>query len=220
MRILLVEDDELLGDGIQAALRRCGFTVDWLRDGQSALHSLLSEPFDIVVLDLGLPRMDGLQVLEKTRAADCATPVLLLTARDAVEDRIRGLDAGADDYLVKPFDVDELQARLRALHRRSQGRASTKLVHGPLELDAAAFSVTLNGQNIALPRREFMVLKELLERSGRVVTREQLEQSLYGWDEDVESNALEVHIHHLRKKLYPELIRTVRGLGYTIDKPT
>ena len=218
MRILLVEDDELLGDGIRTALRREGYVVDWLLDGQAALHSLVSEPYDFVILDLGLPRLDGLEVLRRARAQGIDCPILILTARDSVDDRVRGLDLGADDYLVKPFEVDELLARIRALHRRATGRATPVLQHGPLVLDPSAHTVRLDGQLINLPRREFMVLKELLEREGRVVSREALEQALYGWGEDVESNALEVHIHHLRKKLYPELIRTVRGIGYTIDK--
>lgn len=218
MRILLAEDDNLLGDGIQTALKREGYAIDWLSDGPTALQALQSQPFDAAILDLGLPRMDGLDVLRKARASGVQTAILVLTARDALEDKVKGLDSGADDYLLKPFDLDELQARLRALCRRAAGRTGPILRHGALELDEAAFSVRLHEQHIALARREFMTLKILLERAGRVVSRDALQQSLYGWGEDVDSNAVEVHIHHLRKKLYPELIRTVRGIGYTIDR--
>ncbi|MBI2379167.1 MAG: response regulator transcription factor [Gammaproteobacteria bacterium] len=218
MHILLVEDDPLLGDGIRTALRRAGDSVDWLEDGKAALQALLTEPFDVVVLDLGLPRMDGLDVLRQARAKNVVCPILILTARDATRDRVAGLDAGADDYLTKPFELDELQARLRALHRRAQGRAEPELRHGELVLQVSAHTLSYQGRPVTLPRREFMVLQALLERAGRVLTREQLEQTLYGWGEDVESNAVEVHVHHLRKKLYPTLIRTVRGVGYTIDK--
>ncbi len=219
MRILLVEDDRLLGDGVETALLREGVTVDWLQNGLSALHALQSEHFDLVLLDLGLPGMDGLEVLRHIREAGVATPVLILTARDAVDERVKGLDLGADDYLVKPFDFDELKARVRALRRRAIGRPEPRLVHGELELDPSSFAVSLRGESVILYRREYMLLKALLERVGRVVSREQLEQSLYGWADDVDSNTVDVYIHHLRKKLYPELIRTVRGIGYIIDRP-
>jgi two-component system response regulator QseB len=218
MRILLVEDDEALGEGIRVALKPEGYTVDWARDGASALHALTHEEFGLAVLDLGLPRMDGLEVLQRLRAAANAIPVLVLTARDATADRIAGLDAGADDYLVKPFDVDELKARIRALLRRSFSRAQPVLEYREVSLDPVAQQVSYRGQPVALQRKEFLLLHELLAQPGRVLTRDRLQQVLYGWDEEAESNALEVHIHHLRKKLFPELIRTVRGVGYLVDK--
>ena len=218
MRILLVEDDEALGEGIRVALKPEGYTVDWARDGASALHALTHEDFGLAVLDLGLPRMDGLEVLQRLRAAANAVPVLVLTARDSTADRIAGLDAGADDYLVKPFDVDELKARIRALLRRSFSRAQPVLEYREVSLDPVAQQVSYRGQPVALQRKEFLLLHELLAQPGRVLTRDRLQQVLYGWDEEAESNALEVHIHHLRKKLFPELIRTVRGVGYLVDK--
>ena len=218
MRILLVEDDPELGDGLTIGLRQAGFAVDWVRDGNAADHALHAESFDLVVLDLGLPRLSGMEVLTRARARGQAMPVLILTARDATGDKISGLDAGADDYLVKPIDLDELTARIRALTRRSAGRAAPLLTHGDLALDPAAHSVTLAGQPVELSRREFSLLQMLLENAGRVLTRSQLEQSLYGWRDEPDSNALEVHIHHLRKKLGSELIRTLRGVGYTIPR--
>ncbi|MEN3372078.1 response regulator [Dechloromonas sp. ZS-1] len=218
MRILLVEDDPQLGDGLSVGLRQAGFAVDWLQDGRAADHALQSESFDLVVLDLGLPGIDGMQVLQAARQRGLRAPVLVLTARDATGDKIAGLDAGADDYLVKPVDLDELAARLRALLRRSAGRAAPVLQRGDLQLDPAARSVSLAGQPIDLPAREFTLLQLLLENAGRVLSRSQIEQSLYGWREEPDSNALEVHIHHLRKKLGSELIRTLRGVGYTIPK--
>ncbi len=218
MRILLVEDDEALGEGIRVALKPEGYTVDWARDGASALHALTHEDFGLAVLDLGLPRMDGLEVLQRLRAGANAIPVLVLTARDSTADRIAGLDAGADDYLVKPFDVDELKARIRALLRRSLNRAQPVLHYRDVSLDPVAQQVSYRGQPVVLQRKEFLLLHELLAQPGRVLTRDRLQQVLYGWDEEAESNALEVHIHHLRKKLFPELIRTVRGVGYLVDK--
>lgn len=218
MRILLVEDDPQLGDGLSVGLRQAGFAVDWVRDGQSADHALASESFDLLVLDLGLPRLSGMEVLRQTRRRGQQLPVLILTARDATGDKIAGLDAGADDYLVKPIDIDELAARIRALSRRSGGRAIPLLSHGDLLLDPAAHTVTLAGSRVELSAREFSLLQLLLENTGRVLTRSRLEQSLYGWHEEPDSNALEVHIHHLRKKLGTELIRTLRGVGYTIPK--
>ena len=218
MRILLVEDDEALGEGIRVALKPEGYTVDWARDGASALHALTHEDFGLAVLDLGLPRMDGLEVLQRLRAGANAIPVLVLTARDSTADRIAGLDAGADDYLVKPFDVDELKARIRALLRRIFSRAQPVLEYREVSLDPVAQQVSYRGQPVALQRKEFLLLHELLAQPGRVLTRDRLQQVLYGWDEEAESNALEVHIHHLRKKLFPELIRTVRGVGYLVDK--
>ncbi len=218
MRILRVEDDRGLGEGIRTALKPEGYTVDWVQDGASAWHALSHEDFDLCVLDLGLPRMDGLEVLRRLRGAGNAMPVLVLTARDATSDRIAGLDAGADDYLVKPFDVAELKARLRALLRRSFGRAQPALEYRGIRLEPDSQQVTFQGVAVNLPRKEFLLLHELLAQPGRVLTRDRLQQVLYGWDEEVESNALEVHVHHLRKKFFPELIRTVRGVGYLVDK--
>jgi len=218
MRILLVEDDPELGDGLTVGLRQAGFAVDWLRDGNSADQALQSEGFDLVVLDLGLPRLSGMEVLHRARSRGQTMPILILTARDATGDKVSGLDAGADDYLVKPIDLDELTARIRALTRRSAGRAAPLLTHGELSIDLAAHCVTLAGQEIELSSREFSLLQILLENAGRVLTRTQLEQSIYGWRDEPDSNALEVHIHHLRKKLGSELIRTLRGVGYTISK--
>jgi len=218
MRLLLVEDDPALGEGIRAALKPEGYTVDWLQDGLSAVHAIEQESFDLVILDLGLPRLDGLQVLKRVRSGKHQLPVLVLTARDATGDRIAGLDAGADDYLVKPFDVAELKARLRALLRRSFNRSEPLLEYRGIVLDPSSPLVTWQGQSLSLPRKEFLLLHELLVQPGRVLTRDRLQQVLYGWDEDVESNALEVHVHHLRKKFFPELIRTVRGVGYMAEK--
>lgn len=218
MRILLVEDDPELGDGLAIGLRQAGFAVDWLRDGHAADLALRDEGFDLVVLDLGLPRLSGMEVLKRARDRGQSLPILILTARDATGDKVSGLDAGADDYLVKPIDLDELSARIRALTRRSAGRAAPLLVHGELAIDLAAHRVTLAGQAVELSGREFSLLHMLLENAGRVLTRSQLEQSLYGWHDEPDSNALEVHIHHLRKKLGSELIRTLRGVGYTIPK--
>ena len=218
MRILLVEDDPELGDGLTVGLRQCGFAVDWLRDGEAAERALQTERFDLAVLDLGLPRRSGMDVVRSARTRGLTLPILILTARDATGDKVAGLDAGADDYLVKPIDLDELSARIRALTRRSAGRASPLLTHGDLSLDPAARSVTLAGQPVELAGREFALLQLLLENTGRVMTRHQLEQSLYGWNDEPGSNALEVHIHHLRRKLGSELIRTLRGVGYSIPK--
>jgi len=218
MRILLVEDDIALAEGIRTALKPEGYTVDWLQDGSSALHALSTESFELAILDLGLPRMDGLQVLKHLRAAANPVPILVLTARDATSDRIAGLDAGADDYLVKPFDVAELKARLRALLRRSFNRPQPMLEYRGITLDPVSQSVSYQGQPVNLPRKEFLLLHELLAQPGRVLTRDKLQQALYGWGEELESNALEVHVHHLRKKFFSELIRTVRGVGYLVDK--
>ncbi len=218
MRILLVEDDPQLGDGLTIGLRQAGFAVDWVKDGNSADHALQSETFDLVVLDLGLPRLSGMEVLRRARGRRQTLPVLILTARDATGDKVSGLDGGADDYLVKPVDLDELAARIRALTRRSAGRAAPLLTHGDLALDPAAHSVMLAGAPVELSSREFSLLQMLLENAGRVLTRSHLEQSLYGWRDEPDSNALEVHIHHLRKKLGSELIRTLRGVGYTIPR--
>jgi DNA-binding response OmpR family regulator len=218
MRLLLVEDDALLGDGIKAGLKQAGFAVDWVQDGNMAQLALESEEYALLVLDIGLPKISGLDLLKWLRQRGSDLPVLMLTARDTVADRIGGLDSGADDYLVKPFDLDELVARLRALLRRSAGKANPVLQHGNIVLDLAAHAVAVHGQPVELSAREFSLLHELLQNSGRVLSREQLEQRLYGWGEEVESNSVEVHIHHLRKKLGSDLIRTVRGVGYTVDR--
>lgn len=214
MRILLVEDDRLLGDGLQAGLTQAGYAVDWLRDGEAAVAALSTESFAAVVLDLGLPKRDGLSVLQWLRGRHDATPVLILTARDQLEDKVRGLDLGADDYVLKPFDLDEITARLRALVRRAHGRPEPLLVLGELELNPAARTVTRAGDVIDLTPREFDLLHLLLQNTDRVLTRRSLEEQLYTWDDAVDSNALEVHIHHLRRKLGNDLIRTVRGVGY------
>ncbi|MDE1943302.1 MAG: response regulator [Betaproteobacteria bacterium] len=219
MRTLLVEDDPLLGDGIRAGLKQAGYAVDWARDGQTAKVSLETGEYALLVLDLGLPKLSGMDLLKWLRTKGDRIPVLVLTARDTVADRVAGLDAGADDYLIKPFDLDELIARLRALSRRSTGQAAPLLQHGNIELDPAARQVRKDSQNIDLSAREFTLLQELLLQAGRVLSREQLEERLYGWGEEVESNSVEVHIHHLRKKLGSSLIRTIRGVGYVIDKP-
>lgn len=218
MRLLLVEDEPALGEGLRLALRQEGYTVDWLQDGASAVHALLSEDFDLLVLDLGLPRLSGIQVLQQLRKSGSALPVLILTARDATEDRIAGLDAGADDYLIKPFDLDELKARLRALLRRSAGRAELRIEHAGVSLDPSTQQVSYQGKAVPMTPKEYLLLHELLSQPGKVLTRERLAQSLYGWDEEAESNTLEVHIHHLRKKLFNNLIRTVRGVGYLVEE--
>ena len=217
MRLLLVEDDAILGDGIRAGLRLEGYTVDWVRDGVQAGLALETESFSAVVLDLGLPRRDGLEVLGELRRRSNDVPVLVLTARDTTADRVRGLDTGADDYLVKPFDLDELAARLRALRRRSKGRSNPVIEVGLLRLDPAAHTAHYDGNEIGLSPREFTALQILAESAGRVVAKPRLQEGLYGWDRDVESNAVEVHIHHLRRKLGANLIRTVRGVGYLLS---
>jgi two-component system response regulator QseB len=218
MRILLAEDDLLLGDGLRAGLRQAGFQVDWVRDGQAAERELRAQPYAAAVLDLGLPLLDGMDVLASVRGAGITLPVLVLTARDAVPDRIRGLDGGADDYVVKPVDLDELAARLRALVRRAHGQPQELLQVQDVQLDPAARTVLRDGQAVALSTREFDLLQALMLAAGRVLSREQLEQQLYSWGNEVDSNAVEVHIHHLRKKLGPALIQTVRGVGYLCPK--
>jgi two-component system, OmpR family, response regulator QseB len=217
MRILLVEDDELLGDGVRAGLVQNGYTVDWVKDGQSAIQALKSDTFEIIVLDLGLPRRSGLEVLSTLRREGIKTPVIILTARETVEDRIKGLDAGADDYVVKPFDLSELCARIRSLQRRSTARPEPLLSFGNIVLDPAAHTVTKDNEQVSLSRREFALLQKFLENTGRVLSRDQLTQSLYGWG-DVDSNALEVHIHNLRKKFGSDFIRTIRGIGYMVGQ--
>lgn len=220
MRVLLVEDDPLLGDGIRTGLKHYGHTVDWVKDGKSAhdvIHST-HENFDVVVLDLGLPKMSGLDVLKNMREKNLTTPVVVLTARETVDDRVKGLDAGADDYLTKPFDLDELCARMRALQRRSKARAQPTIIYDEIVLDPASHVVQYQGQPILISRREFALLQKLLENAGRVISREQLNQTLYGWGENIDSNALEVHIHNLRKRFGSNLIRTIRGVGYMVEK--
>ncbi len=218
MRILLAEDDSLLGDGLQAGLRQLGFQVDWVRDGEAAERELRAQPYEAAVLDLGLPRKEGLDVLAAVRRSGIKTPVLVLTARDAVPDRIRGLDAGADDYVVKPVDLHELAARLRALVRRAHGQPQECLSAQDIVLDPAARSVRKAGEAVALSTREFDLLQAFMLGANRVLSREQLEQQLYSWGQEVESNAIEVHIHNLRRKLGPALIHTVRGVGYMLQR--
>ena len=218
MRVLVVEDDALLGDGIEAGLRQQGFSVDWVRDGVAAAHAIEAEPYAAIVLDLGLPRRSGLEVLKELRLARNPVPVLILTARDTVGDRIAGLDAGADDYLIKPFDLGELSARLRALIRRAGGSPAAVLSVGPLSLDPAGRTVTFRDEPKQLSAREFDLLQVFMLNAGRVLTREQLVSSLYAWGEEIESNAIDVHLHHLRKKLAPEIVQTLRGIGYILPK--
>jgi len=221
VRILLVEDDDLLAAGIRDTLERALYAVEWVADGAHALAALQANSFDLVILDLGLPGLDGIEVLRRVRAngAAASTPVLILSARDTAPDRVLGLDAGADDYLIKPFDVDELLARVRVLQRRQRGAAINLIEHGRLTLDPASLSVTFDGRPVALQRREFMLLQRLLQSPGQVLSRAQLEEAIYGWDGGIESNTVDVHIHKLRRKLYPEVIRTVRGVGYIADPP-
>ena len=218
MRILLVEDDVLLGDGLQIGLTQEGNAVDWLKDGKIADHILQKEKFDAIILDLGLPGLPGLELLKNLRHGGNDTPVLILTAKDSIEDRVKGLDLGADDYLTKPFDLEEVLARLRALTRRAAGRSAPTFKHGNLELDPASHTVIFNQEEIKLSRREFALLHTLLQHEGKVISRTQMIESLYNWDEEIDSNALEVHIHHLRKKFGNDLIQTVRGVGYIVKK--
>jgi DNA-binding response OmpR family regulator len=216
VRILLAEDDALLGDGIRAGLKLANYAVDWVQDGRLADAALRDHAYDACVLDLGLPGLDGLQVLRALRDRGSAMPVLVLTARGSSAQKVTGLDLGADDYLVKPFDLDELHARLRALLRRAAGQASPKLKHGALTLDPASKEVTLRGQPVALSAREFALLQDLMTHPTHVRSRDQLEESLYAWGEEAGSNTVEVYIHHLRKKLGSQAIQTLRGLGYQL----
>ncbi|NCP40136.1 MAG: response regulator transcription factor [Rhodoferax sp.] len=220
MRILLAEDDPMLGDGLRAGLRQQGFQVDWVRDGQAAEREIMGGDYQAAVLDLGLPLKDGLDVLQTLRGKKNTTPVLVLTARDAVPERIKGLDLGADDYVLKPVDLFELGARLRSLVRRAHGQTQDILTCGDLAVNLSARQVTLAGQAVTLSTREFDLLHVLLLNIGRVLSREQMEQQLYSWGQEVESNAVEVHIHHLRKKLRADLIQTIRGVGYTLMAPS
>lgn len=218
MKILLVEDDALLGNGVQAGLVQEGFSVDWVQDGKQALSAATVGHYDLMILDLGLPEIDGMEVLRILRCRQDGIPVLVLTARDTLSDRVSGLDGGADDYMVKPFDLEELCARVRALARRQTGRSTPLIEHGQIRLDPAGHTVTLDCTAVELSHKEFSLLLKLLENVGRIMSRSTLEEALYSWGEEVESNVIEVHIHHLRKKLGPSLIRTVRGAGYTIDR--
>jgi len=218
MRVLLAEDDPMIGASVRQGLRQDGFTVDWVADGRAAELALADGVHDALLLDLGLPKRAGLEVLGAMRRRGDGRPVLILTARDAVADRVAGLDAGADDYMVKPFELDELAARLRALLRRSAGRAAPVFVHGEIELDPATREVRRNGELVALSAREFALLEALLARPGAILSRAQLEEKLYGWSDAVESNAVEVHIHALRRKLGAGFIRNVRGVGWMVSR--
>ena len=217
-RVLVAEDDPLLGDALQAGLRQRGFDADWVRDGVAAETALRGTDFAAIVLDLGLPRLDGLELLRRERAKGSSIPVLILTARDAIDQRIKGFDTGADDYVVKPVDLDELAARLRAIVRRSRGEPAPILEVAELRLDPAARSVSYRGQPVELKAKEFNLLQEFMLNADRVLSRAQIEERLYAWGFEVESNAVEVHVHHLRRKLAPELIRTVRGVGYVLPR--
>jgi two-component system OmpR family response regulator/two-component system response regulator QseB len=219
MRLLLVEDDRMIGESLRSALRQSGYAVDWVRDGRAADATLSTERFDVVLLDLGLPQRDGMEVLQTMRARGDRTPVIVLTARDALASRVMGLDAGADDYVVKPFELDELLARLRAVVRRQSGRAEPLLEVGGVSLDPSARQVTLDGVPLALSAREYAVLEALMMRPGAILSRAQLEDRLYGWGEELESNAISVYVHQLRRKLGEGFIHTVRGVGYYVGAP-
>jgi two-component system response regulator QseB len=220
MRLLLVEDDPMIGESVQKGMQQDGFAVDWVQDGRAAELALEANPYDTLLLDLGLPRKSGLEVLASLRRRGNPIPVLILTARDAVADRVKGLDAGADDYLVKPFDLAELAARIRALLRRKSGRADPVLQVGKLMVNPATHEVSLDGKPVALSAREFGLLHALIERPGAVLSRAQIEEKLYGWGHEVESNTVEVYVHALRRKLGANVIRNVRGVGYMVPKQT
>jgi len=220
MRILLAEDDRALGQALADGLRRLGYAVDWITDGNQASAALVDTTYAAAVLDWNLPRRSGPQIIAQMRRHQDATPVLLLTARDELADRIAGLDAGADDYVVKPVHLDELAARLRALLRRADGQIEPAIRLGALEVSPAARSATLAGVALELTAREYALLEMLVRHPGRAYSREQLEEALYGWDREVASNAVEVHVHHLRQKLGPDWIRTLRGIGYALAAPT
>jgi len=218
MRILLTEDDAMIGEAVQRGLRAQGFAVDWVRDGIQAQQALDSQPYDLLLLDLALPRRSGLEVLQALRGAGSVMPVVIITARDAVTDRVSGLDSGADDYVVKPFDLAELAARIRALLRRRSGRAENRIEHLGVALDPAARTVTRDSEPLELSAREFALLHALMEHPGRILSKAQLEDRLYGWGEEVESNVVEVYVHSLRRKLGADFIRTVRGVGYRLGE--
>lgn len=219
MRLLLVEDDRMIGESLRRALRQCGYAVDWVRDGRAADGTLSSERFDLVLLDLGLPQRDGLEVLQALRARGDRTPVIVLTARDALASRVQGLDSGADDYVVKPFELDELLARMRAVVRRKSGRAEPAIEVGGVTLDPSTHEVSRDGVPLALSAREYSVLEALMLRPGAILSRAQLEDRLYGWGEELESNAISVYVHQLRRKLGEGFIHTVRGVGYYVGEP-
>jgi two-component system, OmpR family, response regulator QseB len=216
MRLLVIEDDAMIGERLQKSLRKSGHAVDWLRDGAQADNALQTQTFDMVLLDLGLPKRSGIEILQRLRARDNRVPVIILTARDAVHNRIEGLDSGADDYLVKPFALDELEARIRAVERRHQGHASTLLAFGQLTCNPVAKEVRFDGKAVTLSAREYQVLYMLMRRPGAIVARREIEEGLYDWDDGIESNTIEVHVHRLRQKIDPKIIRTVRGLGYQL----
>ncbi len=218
MRLLLVEDDEILGEGLAEGLKMEGYAVDWLTNGRLADEALKINSYELIVLDLNLPDMEGLDILKALRARKDETPVMVLTAKDTVPDRVMGLDSGADDFVIKPFELDEVCARLRALARRNEGRSVPNIEYKGIVLDPASHQVTWNDEKIDLSQKEFEILSFLMGNIGKVISRARLEESLYSWDSDVESNTVEVHIHHLRKKLDPSIIRTVRGVGYIIDE--
>ena len=218
MRILLVEDDALLGDGIQKSLNHLGFTVDWMRDGKQGENALTGEEYAAVVLDIGLPQQNGLALLQSVREKGLRTPILILTARDGKPEKLRGFDLGADDYVIKPIDMEELAARLRALIRRSAGRASPRIRIGAVEIDPGTRQAWHADKPVEFSAKEFVVLELLMQNAGRVLTRAQLEQSLYGWGDSADSNTIEVFIHHLRKKLGSDFIQTLRGIGYTVGR--
>jgi DNA-binding response OmpR family regulator len=219
MRVLLVEDDRMIGESIRAALKQDGSAVDWVRDGRSAESTLATEQFDLVLLDLGLPQRDGLEILRAMRLRHDQTPVIVLTARDALQDRVAGLDAGADDYLVKPFELEELAARMRAVTRRKAGRAEPAIEVGDVRLDPSMRQVTRSGEPVVLSAREYAVLEALMSRPGAILSRAQLEDRLYGWGDAIESNAVSVYVHQLRRKLGSDFIRNVRGVGYYVGRP-
>jgi len=218
VRVLLVEDDAMIAAGLTTALRQAGFAVDWVNDGDGAHAALQTTEFDLVLLDLGLPQRDGIAVLREFRRRGAVTPVIILTARDEIQSRITGLDAGADDYIVKPFDLDEVLARMRSVLRRAAGRGDSHIVHGDLRLDPATRTVERGGVPVAISAHEYSVLEALLQRPGAVLSRAQLEDRLYGWNESIASNAVEVYVHGLRRKLGPDCIRTLRGVGYFVPK--
>lgn len=218
MRLLLVEDDPMLGKATQVALRQAGYTVDWVQSGEDAEEALAHHTHDLMILDINLPGKSGLDVLTGLRLAQQTLPVIALTARDTKAQRVEGLDRGADDYLVKPYEVEELLARIRALLRRAKGRAAPTLEHGDIILDITGKTASFRGRPVSLSAKEFAILYILLEHAGRVISRQQIEDKLYGWDMEVESNTIEVHISHLRKKLGDKLIKTIRGLGYIVEK--
>lgn len=220
MRLLLIEDDLVLGESIQEGLKEHGYTVDWLKDGEAAKFAIQTEQFSLMILDLGLPKILGLDLLQYMRNEGMSIPVIILTARETLEDKVEGFNMGADDFITKPFELEELRARIRACVKRSTGRASVIIEYKNITLDQAAYKVTLDGKRINFPRREFALLNKLLENCGQVVSREHLMQSIYGWEKNVDSNALEVHIHNLRKKLRSDFIHTIRGIGYMIEEET